>query len=177
MASVRLTANVKVNEAFLRKVASRLKETGEKIHTHTISVGIHSEDGAREKRDYDGNVHGHTVIEIAEVHEFGLNRLPQRSWLRSWFDSNLDRLKLECNEAMRQEYNGDKQAVPRLAGKWYIEIRHWIQNSEANLAPLAGYTVERRLKAGIPAEPPLFALGQLVESIRGMADGQPVSQY
>lgn len=52
-----------------------------------ISVGIHEADGAEEHGE------GMRVIDIAQIHEFGLGNVPERSFIRAWFDENEARAK------------------------------------------------------------------------------------
>lgn len=48
-----------------------------------VTVGIHEEEGSASEGD------GVTVAEVASFHEFGLG-VPQRSFIRDWFDENLE---------------------------------------------------------------------------------------
>lgn len=54
----------------------------------TVEVGIFGEKGDAQHEDSDL-----TVGEIATIHEFGLGNVPERSWLRAWFDENNTKLR------------------------------------------------------------------------------------
>jgi hypothetical protein len=47
----------------------------------TVTVGIHSGDGSKERKS------GLTVARLGAIHEFG-EGVPQRSWLGGWFEAN-----------------------------------------------------------------------------------------
>lgn len=66
-----------------------------------VNIGISAADGAHA---YDS---GRSLAEVAEIHEFGLDpRIPQRSFVRGWFDENRNmaqiRLRLEMSKVVRQ---------------------------------------------------------------------------
>jgi len=179
---------LRVDATVLERAKALLKGAPKKVRQHRLSVGIHEQEASekpikvgsrkantdRAKKNYRGGESHSYLIDVAAVHEFGSGwaNLPERSWLRSWFDLNLDRLEREATSAMHAEYAGDKEAVTSLAGKWSDELRHWISSDVARLAPLAESTEKARAAAGLPAGPPLYATHQLVDAIRGLADGR-----
>jgi hypothetical protein len=135
---------------------------------------MHEErDAYSAKINYKGEPTQAKTIDAAYFAEFGMGQ-PQRSWLRAWFDQNLDRLKTESTAAMRAEFNGDGNAVPLLAKKWAQEVRDALISGSLDLAPLSPRTIEERRKAGIPDGPPLVATHQLVEAVHGLADAEVV---
>ena len=52
-----------------------------KLPRITIKVGVQ---GTEAERSH-GSV---TIVDIAAIHEFGLGNVPERSWLRAWFDEH-----------------------------------------------------------------------------------------
>jgi len=118
-----------------------------------VSVGIHEEDGAHDHG-------GMTVVDLASIHEFGLG-VPERSFIRAWFDENEDRAK----EAMRrllvsvlEGKNKPEQAVEKFA-LWVVgEMQARIARG---IAPaLAESTI-----ASKGSSVPLIDTGQLRSSI------------
>lgn len=170
---VKITAAIKLNHDAMERVKRAYMGAPAKVHAHRLSVGVHEYDAQQTKTDYKGKPTSEKVIDAAYFAEFGIGQ-PQRSWLRTWFDSNVDRLKKESTEAMRAEFNGDPEAVLLLARKWSEEIREGIVTGTAGLEALSPATQAERERAGLPANPPLFATGQLVEAIHGMADAEVV---
>lgn len=172
--SAKMTASAKVSEAAIARVRAIYAGAPNRVHRHRLTVGLHEMHGAHDaKVDYFGEPTDAQVIDAGYFAEFGLGQ-PQRSWLRAWFDANVDRLKAESTEAMRKEFNGDGDAVLLLARKWSTEIRDGITSGDLALAPLSDRTKAQRAKAGLSEGPPLFATGQLVEAIHGMADAEVV---
>lgn len=181
---IKVHATIKLDEKAMERARKMLKGAPKRVHQHRLSVGIHEQEASaqtvkpasqapqtnRLKMGYR-KISDAKLIDVALFHELGLG-VPERSWLRSWFDTKLDTLKLEATEAMRSEYEGDAEAVPALAAKWAMDLRAWIENNEASLRPLANSTKRERRAAGLPDDPPLFATGQLVRAIHGLADGE-----
>lgn len=166
---VRLRAGVTIREEAIARAQKRLEAVALRTRSHRVSVGIHEGEGA--KVDYHGNPSGAPLIQVAMAHEFGIG-VPVRSFLRSWFDANRSRIERELTLAERSEFSGNTGAIDNLALRWQSELRQWIVSREANLQPLAKSTIEERERAGITQETPLFATGQLVDSIRAYVDGE-----
>lgn len=127
-----------------------------------ITVGVHAEDG--------GATHGEdglTVAEIAGYHEFGTATVPQRSFVRAWYDEAL--AKGELSELFRAELARvvkgratEAEAGERIALKCEASIRKRIR---AHIPPpLAQSTIDRK-----KSSTPLIDTGQLVASIRAKA--------
>lgn len=172
-----------LEQGVMQRAKEILRGASERVHQHRVSVGVHETEGEKPKNNYEGKTTASRLVDIMTVHEFGGHttiggvdvEIPERSWLRSWFDQNLSRLKSEATEAMRAEYRGDAKAIERAAAKWHHELADWIANDEAGLVPLSAITVAKRVKAGLAEGPPLFATGQFVAAIRALADGEYVS--
>lgn len=183
---------VKVNlvgEGVISRAKALLQGAPKHVANHRLSVGIHEQEASSQavkigenkpkpdqpKTNYRGHASNAAyLVDVALAHEFGTDVIPERSWLRSWFDQNLERLKNESAAAMRAEWKGDKEAVPALAAQWEKELREWISNDEAGLKPLKDSTKAARRAADLPEGPPLYALGQFVRAIHGQADGRYV---
>lgn len=52
-----------------------------------ITVGVHEKDGGAEHGE------GTTIADVATWNEFGAGSIPERSFLRAWFDENQERIK------------------------------------------------------------------------------------
>lgn len=155
----------------VRRAKNRVGAASSSSPSHRISIGIHGEEA---KIAYDGSTEEVTVVEVAAAHEYGLG-VPERSFIRSWFDENRPRLARELKFAQRAELMGtNPDAVVQLAQRWRSEVVTGITSRSAHLTPLAESTIKARERAGISQETPLDATGQLVASIRAMVDGEYV---
>lgn len=170
---LRVRAELKLDAGVIERAKLLLRGATNKVSQHRVSVGIHEEDGSARARSYRGKEAAIKIVEAAMLHEFGTDVLPERSWLRTWFDQNVERFKAEALGAMQAEYKGDKDAVRALAVKWYIELRAWIVEGTANLEDLQPRTKAAREAAGLAPEPPLYATKRLVQAINALVDGRP----
>lgn len=156
----------------VRRARNRVGAASSSSPSHRISIGIHGEEA---KIAYDGATEDVTVVEVAAAQEYGLGNIPERSFIRSWFDENRPRLARELKFAEQAELLGSNpRAVVQLAQRWKSEVVARITTRSAGLAPLAASTITARERAGITQETPLDATGQLVASIRAMVDGEYV---
>lgn len=165
-----MKVDVEFNDDAIQRVKERLEQKARIAKAHRFSIGIHEADGAESKDSYAGAKQSLSVATVASYLEFGSATQPERSYIRSWFDSNLARFKREAVEAMRHEYEGHSSAVEDTAQRWNNELVEWIKAGEGNPEPLAAYTIEERTKAGLSASPPRFATGQLVRAIKMLAE-------
>lgn len=172
-ASVKVSANYYVDESALARVKSKLREQGARVRAHDVKVGINADDGAKPIIKYTGEEGSKTLAYVALAHEYGAG-VPERSWFRSWFDQNAERLRREMSAAMRAEARGNTTAVELAGVKWEAELRAWITSSAAGLASLADSTRRQRNRAGLPEGPPLFAIGQIVAAIKASIDGRVI---
>lgn len=63
-----------------------------------VTVGVHADEGAKAHPQRDANAQPETILDVALWNEFGLG-VPERSWLRAWFDET----RAQNNElALRQ---------------------------------------------------------------------------
>lgn len=170
MPKATVSANYFVNERVIARVKTKLAQAA-KVKAHDVQVGINNNTGHKKIIVYTGEEGAAEVWLVALAHEFGTDVLPERSWFRSWFDRNAERMRKEMAAAMQQERKGNTNAVPKLARKWRDELRDWIRDDAAHLAPLAERTQRQRTQMGLSASPPLYAIGQLVDAIRATVDG------
>ncbi len=123
----------------------------------TIKVGIFASDGDR-PHDGDTDV---TVLEVAMWNEFGTDRIPERSFLRAWFDENRDRCRLAMRKMLEAVVEGKytrEQAVELVAQRFVGEIQKRI--AEGIPPPNAPSTVAQK-----GSDTPLINKGQLRSSI------------
>lgn len=143
----------------------------------TIEAGIFEEKGRERKKPGKGQkAPSLSLIEIAAVHEFGallknkldevIGEIPQRSFLRAWFDANLERI--EATLLRRLDVEGP--------ANWERAVNQWALWIEAELKrnlrrgippPLADETIERK-----GSTKPLIDTGQLVNSIMAKVNGK-----
>ena len=164
-----VSASYRINPDVVMRVKAKLRAKGEKLRAHDARVGIGEEDASKPIIKYTGEEGKKTLGEIALIHEFG-----GRSWFRSWFDLNAERMRTQMARAMRAEQQGNTTAVETLTLQWAFELRAWITTGRAGLAPLAESTRRQRSRMGLPEGPPLFAIGQIVEAIKAYLDGRVV---
>ena len=150
----------------ISSVQKRLQDiaSAEKDQNHDLKVGVTPEKGSIS----EGGV---TIAEVAAFQEFGTRTIPERSFLRSWFDAHKTVLQREMVQARQKAYRGDTAALSNLGHKWADELKGWVQGG-ASFAPLAESTVQAKAAAG-DARPdsPLIASGKLIEAIGAMLDG------
>lgn len=162
-----MRATAKVNTEVVQRAKRQLDKKAQQARAHRVSVGIHEADGAHPKLDYDHKETDATVVEVAGAHEFG-----GRSWLRSWFDRNRNRLVHEMNAVMKADFKGDRGAIAKAGERWANELREWIEMEDAHLKRLKPATVAAKERAGLDRpSTPLYATGELVAAIKAMMDG------
>jgi hypothetical protein len=154
----------------LRRAKLRIGAASAQSPSHRISIGIHGDEAAVA---YDGSAGTASLVEVAAAHEYGVG-VPERSFIRAWFDENRSRLARELKHAERAELGGNPDALRQLAQRWQSEVKARITSRAGRLKPLAPATIRERERAGISSETPLDATGQLVRSIRAMVDGEYV---
>lgn len=171
---INVSGNYTIDRGALARVKAALRERAKTLQAHDVKVGIHPAQGEQRIIQYTGEEGAQTVGYVALAHEFGAG-VPARSWFRSWFDRNVERNRRQLRDAMREEAAGNTHAVELLAVRWAYELRGWIMTGAAKLAPLAPSTQRQRARMGLNPAKPLFAIGQIVDSIRASIDGIPVA--
>jgi len=127
-----------------------------------ITAGVHGDDAGADHGE------GLTVGDIATFHEFGTRTVPQRSFIRAWFDENQEFIA----ETLR------KQFAPVAEGKRTPDVAA----ERCALAFEGG--IKQRISRGIPppnapstiaakgSSKPLIDTGQLRNAVRGKAEVQ-----
>lgn len=193
-----ITVKIKWNDAAFRVGPKILGKFAEFMKPHEASIGIHEEDGGEAKINDFGQPEDDTLAQVMAAHEFGLGDLPQRSFLRTYFDNNVDRWKREVTKAMRAEAAaaaakaaGALVSVPRMnstAGaiekqtdpvkawvrKTYRQWRQYIVSGD-NFESLTFRRIEtKEFFAFRYPERPLQAGGQFVDGWTAKMDGEDV---
>jgi hypothetical protein len=123
-----------------RGARALLRRVGEAKGPIILSVGVQGQKGAEQHKQGSGL----SVAEIAELHEFGLG-VPERSWLRDWFDTNEASIKEDLRKVARGILLGRftrEQGLEILGVKYVGEIQLRIAS---NIPPaLAESTVKRK---------------------------------
>lgn len=126
----------------------------------SLTLGVQGPQAAAEHRDPDGASSGLTVGELAAIHELGLG-VPERSWLRAWFEENHKRVVEDLRTGLVQVVAG-RMTVDQLGevlGVRYVgDIQARISNGIP--PPLADSTIARK-----GSSVPLIDTGQLRSAI------------
>lgn len=150
----------------------------------TITVGIHGEDGADVHRGgsfaadgaFEPSSRALTIAEVAAFHEFGVPPfqlrsgavhpgIPQRSFIRAWFDESQDFIRETLRSQMTQVVAGKltaEKAMARIALAFEGSVKQRIARGIA--PPLSRVTIERK-----GSSKPLIDKGQLRAAVRGKA--------
>lgn len=130
--------------------------------TPTIKIGVHAKDGADDYGD------GVTVLEVAIWNEFGTDNVPERSFIRAWFDENREKCRRAMAKMLEAVIAGKytkEQAVELVAQRFVGEIQ---RRMAAGIAPpLAPETIRRK-----GSDKPLIDTGQLRSSISYSINGK-----
>jgi hypothetical protein len=168
-----ITTRVKVFPEAIAAAQQALAAAAKGITPHEATMGVHEEQGGEAKRGYDGREQAETLVEIMMQHEYGDAGVPERSFIRAWFDARMATLAGGMFDAMRAEADGDKQAVHRWVKATYDEWIAWVRGG--GLPPLSPRTVALKAKHGLPhPDTPLVATEQFVRAWRAKLDGQQV---
>lgn len=125
-----------------------------------VAVGVFETDGSKVYVD------GLTVLDVATFHEFGLG-VPERSFLRGWFDENIERAKEAIRRLMVSVVEGKrtKEQALELFGQWLQgEIQKRI--AEGIPPPLAQSTIDKK-----GSSTSLVDTGQLRSSVTYKVEG------
>lgn len=121
-----------------------------------VRVGVHPDEGQQHYAD------GVSVIDVAIWNEFGTETIPERSFIRAWFDLNRDKVKLSIERMMQAvmagKYTKD-QALNLLGLRWVAEVQK--RMSEGIPPPNAPSTIAKK-----GSDKPLIDTGQLRSSIK-----------
>lgn len=120
-----------------------------------ITVGIHEEDN-------DGREGGETVAQVASYHEFGAG-VPQRSFLRSYFDESESQINEFLESATESILNGDNAKAA--LGVAAVQIEGGVKEKILNrLSPDLSKSTKRKRGEGAV---PLVDTAQTIGAIRG----------
>jgi len=128
-------AKIKDTDHGFKKLMGELGELG------TITIGVQGQEAL--SMHPEANM---TVGELAQRHELGLG-VPQRSFIRAWFDKHEARLRKETAaelEAVLKGTSTRKKSLAALGYKWTEEIREHIDRNEVDGPPLAPATVAKK---------------------------------
>jgi hypothetical protein len=113
--------------------------------------------GEKASADHEGI----TVGELAEIHEFGLG-VPERSFLRAWFDQNREKVIVRLRAAHRKVLLGEltPQRAGEIIGLWAVgEIQRFIADGKVKPA------LDPRTVVAKGSSVPLIDTGQLRSAI------------
>lgn len=154
---------VKIVDRGYRKLLDAFAALG--VRNTVITVGVHAADGREVHADSE---FGDTVLDIAIANEFGTETIPQRSFIRAWFDENRTKNK-EAIKRMLQSVIGGKrtrtQAFELLGQAFVGQIQRKI--AQGISPPNSPATV-----AWKGSSKPLINTGQLRTSITYAIDGK-----
>jgi len=151
-------SRVIVRDNGLEALKKRLAAIGK---GYTLTVGVHAAEGSAEAVSSDGKSAKITLLEIATINEYGLGNVPERSFIRDWYDEN----EAANQEALR------KIGIQVLKGVYTIDV------GLGRLGALFQGQIQQRISAGIPpanafitiqrkeSSTPLIDTGQLRASI------------
>lgn len=120
-----------------------------------VVVGITEAEGGKQHSEEA------SISEIATIHEFGLG-VPERSWLRGWFDENRAWIQEEIKKATKAVLEGrltEERALDLLGMKFVGSIKERISGGGA-LAPNSPETIRRK-----GSSVPLVDEGRFIGSI------------
>jgi hypothetical protein len=129
-----------------------------------VRVGIQGAEASAPANGTDGLW---DLVTLASVHEFGAADVPERSFIRNWFDENLPAIEAKFKALLLSALSGGitvKQAFEQF-GLWAaaqikIRIRHGIQ------PPDSPETIARK-----GSSVPLVDTGQLLNSVTYKVEG------
>lgn len=107
----------------------------------TIVVGVHSDDA----NHTHGSGEGLTIGDIATFHEFGTQTVPQRSFIRGWFDERQEFIASTLRAQFKAVVDGKRpieQAAERVALAFEGDMKQRILENIP--PPLSPVTVKRK---------------------------------
>lgn len=116
----------------------------------------------------DGTMHsggGISLVALGILHEFGQGDIPERSWLRSWFDANQSFIKSSLFTMVRAVAAGTltkEEAINKLGKVWVGQVEEGITNRIPPPNLPATLAAKARLGQG---STPLIAEGEMYSAI------------
>jgi hypothetical protein len=139
----------------------------------SVQAGIFEELGGQQKKPSTGQKKpsGLTLAEVANIHEFGalirdaagevIGEIPQRSFIRGWFDANEDRIQAEFVRRLAANGTNIRRALEQLALWIEAELKRNVHNGgKPPFKPLSKQTIRRKRSSK-----PLIDTSQLVNAI------------
>ena len=164
-----------LNPGLMERAARMLRGASKRIKQHRAMVGIQEPEGGQKKRNYYDKETALTLAQTMILHEYGTDNLPERSFLRAYFDANEAKFEAGMKDAMQAEFEGNQRAVHDWATQVAAEWKEWIA-AGGDFVGLMPRTIAEKEKAGLPEpETPLVATKQFSESWRAKVDGEFVS--
>lgn len=132
----------------------------------TLKVGVQGTEASR--------VHGQvTIVDIAAIHEFGLGDVPERSWLRAWYDENEAEAIAKIRKGMEKVIAGEYtvETVMTALGAWAVA------SIQARITKGISPPLEPATIAAKGSSVPLIDTGLFRSSITFvlMVDGNPLA--
>ncbi len=132
-----------------------------------VSIGVHAKEGAAEKKTREGD-ESMTVLDVAIINEFGLG-VPERPFLRNWFDQNRSANTEALRKAIRLVLAGKmplEQALELVGLRYVGGLQKAIAGRTLNLKENAPQTIAEK-----GSSTPLIDIGQLRQSLTHLVRG------
>ena len=132
----------------------------------TITVGVHGDDGAERHDAANDTGAPLTVADIATFHEFGTSTVPQRSFIRAWYDERQEFIAATLQSQMKLVVAGKitgEVAAERIALAFEGDVKKRI--SRGIPPPLQPETIARK-----GSSKPLIDTGMLRNAVRGRVE-------
>lgn len=133
-----------------------------------MSVGVHAKEGAAPKKAKKKGAEPLTVLDVAIINEFGLG-VPERPFLRNWFDQNRAANMEALRRAIRLVLAGKmplEQALELVGLKFVGGIQQAIARRTLGLKANAPETIAEK-----GSDTPLIDIGQLRQSLTHLVRG------
>ncbi len=160
-----MTVRIKDADHGMRALLDRMREASKGAG---ISVGVHAQEGAQEHKAKDGEVAPVTILDIALFNEFGLG-VPERSFIRAWFDSASKENKEALERALKLVLKGGK-TLPEALELVGLRFQGQIQKFIAAGVPPANAPATVAQKG---SSKPLIDTGQLRDSVTFKVTDKP----
>ena len=134
------------------------------IRRPTITVGILSGQGAEDTHEGEGELL--TTLQVAIFNEFGTVDIPARSFIRGWFDENVQQLHADLFTLMQSVVAGERtkeQVLQLMAVRCVGQIQQRI--ADGIDPPLKQATIDRK-----GSSTPLIDSGQLRAAVSSRID-------
>jgi hypothetical protein len=155
--------SIKVIDRGYRKLLDTFAALG--ARKTVITVGVHEADG---REPHEGAEFGETVLDIATANEFGTDTIPQRSFIRAWFDENRQKNAEAAKRLLQSVIQGKRtrEDALNLLGQTFVGQ---VQRKIAQGIPPPNSPITVALKG---SSKPLIDTGQLRTSITYAIDGK-----